>query len=233
MRGWCEPRPLPASANWLPPGTLDAFLPILGLSLAVSVSAALLAAMLGIGLAVMLALGRFHGRRALVVAVNALLGLPPVVVGLVLYLALSRSGPLGSLGLLFTPAAMVMAQTVLATPIVAALAHRALEARWAEYGRALATCGANRLRSVQPLLAMSRRPLATAVLAGFGRSVSEVGAVLIVGGNIAGHTRTMTTTITLETSRGNLTLALALGLVLIGISIATSATVLILGERRR
>src|ERR1019366_2903376 len=154
----------------------------------------------GIPLAAVLALARFPGRRALVVAVNALLGLPPVVVGLAMYLLLSNAGPLGFLGLLFTPAAMVLAQAILATPIVAALAHRVLEARWAEFGRALQASGASRLQALPHLLAMSRRPLTTAVLAGFGRTISEVGAVLIVGGNIAFHTRTMTTAIALETS---------------------------------
>jgi tungstate transport system permease protein len=171
---------------------VEPFLPIVELSLAVSLSAAVLAAVAGIPLAALLALARFPGRRALVVAVNALLGLPPVVVGLAMYLLLSNSGPLGFLRLLFTPAAMVL--------------H---------------------------LLAMSRRPLTTAVLAGFGRTVSEVGAVLIVGGNIAFHTRTMTTAVALETSRGNFSLALSLGLVLIGISVTVSSTVLVLGEGRQ
>ncbi|MBN8891596.1 MAG: ABC transporter permease [Rhodospirillales bacterium 70-18] len=215
---------------------MDQFGPIVGLSLTVSLSAALVAAVLGLGLAALLALTRFPGRRVLVVAVNALLGLPPVVVGLLLYLLLSHGGPLGGLGLLFTPGAMVAAQAILATPIVAALAHRVLEADWVEYGRALQASGASRWQALWPLLGMGRRALATAVLAGFGRTVSEVGAVLVVGGNIAGHTRTMTTAIALETSKGNLALALALGMVLIGISVAVSATVLVLGgqpERKR
>ena len=211
---------------------MESFLSVIGLSLAVSGSAALLAAMLGLPLAAALALCRFPGRRALIVLVNALLGLPPVVVGLFLYLALSRAGPLGSLGWLYTPAAMVLAETILATPIVAALAHRALAAAWARHGRTMQAAGASRLRAVPHLLAMARRTVATAVVAGFGRTISEVGAVLLVGGNIAGHTRTMTTTIALETSKGNLELALALGLVLIGVSLTVSATVLVLaGER--
>jgi tungstate transport system permease protein len=209
------------------------FLPIVALSLAVSLSSATLASALGIPLAALLALVRFPGRGVLVVAVNALLGLPPVVVGLAMYLLLSNQGPLGSLGLLFTPTAMVLAQAILATPIVAALAHRVLEVRWAEYGRAFQASGASRLRALPHLLAMSRRPLTTAVLAGFGRTVSEVGAVLIVGGNIAFHTRTMTTTIVLETSRGNLGLALSLGFVLIGLSVTISSAVLVLGEGRQ
>lgn len=207
-------------------------LPVVGLSLAVSLVATALAALVGIPLAAILTLVEFRGRRAAIVVVNALLGLPPVVVGLVLYLVLSRSGPLGVLGLLFTPAAMVIAQTVLATPIIAALAHRALEQRWAEYGPPLRVLGATRLRAVPTLLALSRRSIATAVLGGFGRTISEVGAVLIVGGNIAGHTRTMTTSVALETSMGNLYVALALGFVLIGISLAVSAAVILLGDHR-
>jgi tungstate transport system permease protein len=206
------------------------FAQIVTLSLAVSLAGAALAACVGIPIAAVLALADFPGRRAAIVGVNALLGLPPVVVGLVLYLLLSRSGPLGAWRLLFTPAAMVVAQAILAIPIIAALAHRTLESRWSEFGWALQACGASRLRAVPELLAMSRRPLSTAVLAGFGRTISEVGAVLIVGGNIAGHTRTMTTAITLATSMGSLGLALALGLVLIGISVAVSATVLLLAK---
>jgi tungstate transport system permease protein len=209
---------------------VENFLPIVALSLEVSLSATLLASVAGISAAAVLALLRFPGRRLLVVAVNALLGLPPVVVGLALYLLLSNQGPLGALGLLFTPVAMVLAQAILATPIVAALAHRVLEARWAEYGRAFEASGASRFAALPHLLAMSLRPLTTAVLAGFGRTISEVGAVLIVGGNIALHTRIMTTTIVLETSRGNLQLALSLGLMLIGISIAVSSVVLLLGK---
>jgi tungstate transport system permease protein len=166
-----------------------------------------------------------------VVAANAFLGLPPVVVGLALYLALSRSGPLGALGLLFTPGAMVLAQTVLALPIVTALVHAASTDLWREYAAALQVDGASSLRAVPHLLAMGRRQLITAVLAGFGRTISEVGAILIVGGNIAGYTRTMTTAIVLETSKGNLSLALGLGLVLIGISIAVSATIFTYGAR--
>jgi tungstate transport system permease protein len=205
--------------------------PVVGLSLAVSVSATLLATLLGIPLAALLALGRFRGRASLVVVINALLGLPPVVVGLVLYLALSRAGPLGALGLLFTPAAMVAAQTLLATPIIAAISHRALDQAWAEFGPALRVLGATRLRALPTLLALRRRSVITAVLAGFGRTVSEVGAVLIVGGNIAGHTRTMTTSVVLETNMGNLERALAIGFCLVGISLAASASVIALADK--
>ncbi len=196
--------------------------PIL-LSLWVSAAATALAALLGISLAAILALTEFRLRSLCVVAINTLLGLPPVVVGLALYLALSHAGPLGGLNLLFTPAAMVLAQTLLATPIIAALAHRTLELRWAEFGGPLLVFGATRRRALPILLGMSRRAIATAILAGFGRTLSEVGAVLIVGGNIAGHTRTMTTTIVLDTSMGDFVPAMWLGLVLIGISLAVNA----------
>ncbi len=207
-------------------------LPVVGLSLSVSLLATCLAALLGVPLAACLALTEFRGRAVIIVAVNALLGLPPVVVGLALYLLLSRSGPLGWAGLLFTPAAMVLAQATLATPIIAALAHRVLEKSWADYGPPLRVLGATRLRALPVLLAMGRRSIATAVLAGFGRTVSEVGAVLIVGGNIAGHTRTMTTSISLQTSMGNLGIAIALGCILVGISLTISAGAIVLGGRR-
>jgi tungstate transport system permease protein len=200
------------------------------LSLAVSISATALATLFGTPLGAALAVYSFPGRQILVVTFNALLGLPPVVVGLALYLLLSRSGPLGALGILFSPGAMVLAQTTLALPIVTALVHSASADLWAEYGGALQVDGATRLRAIPHLLAMARRRLVTAVLAGFGRTISEVGAILIVGGNIAGYTRTMTTTIVLETSMGNLSMALGLGFVLIGISVAVSATIFVLGS---
>jgi tungstate transport system permease protein len=202
---------------------------IIAFSLAVSVSATALATLFGTPLGAALAVYRFPGRQIFVVTFNALLGLPPVVVGLALYLLLSRSGLLGALGMLFTPCAMVLAQTVLALPIVTALVHSASADLWAEYGGSLQVDGATRLRTIPHLLAMARRRLVTAILAGFGRTISEVGAILIVGGNIAGYTRTMTTTIVLETSKGNLSMALGLGFVLIGISVAVSATIFALG----
>jgi len=191
---------------------------IIALSLTVSLSATVVAAVAGLPLGAALAIWRFPGRGVLVIGANALLGLPPVVVGLVLYLLLSRSGPLGRFGLLFTPEAMVIAQTILALPIVTALAHRAAAERWREYGDAMMDLGASKLRAVPALIAMARAAMLTAVLAGFGRTVSEVGAIIIVGGNIAAYTRTMTTAIVLETSKGNLPLALGLGLVLIGLT---------------
>lgn len=211
---------------------MEGFAAIIIVSLVVSASATAIATCLGVPLAALLAMTRFPGRGALVVVVNALLGLPPVVVGLALYLLLSRAGPVGGLGLLFTPAAMVLAQSVLALPIVTALAHRALQTGWRRYGRDLQAAGASRWRALPVLLALQRRPLATTVLAGFGRTISEVGAILIVGGNIDGVTRTMTTAIALETSKGNLGLALALGGVLITISTCVSAGVLWLTGRQ-
>lgn len=194
------------------------------LSLAVSLSASATAAALGLPLGAVLAVFRFRGRGMLILLANALLGLPPVVVGLVLYLLLSRSGPLGSFGLLFTPVAMAIAQFLLALPIVIALSHRAMQGVWRDYGDDLLVSGASRLRAIPHLLSIGRLTALTAALAGFGRAISEVGAILIVGGNIAGYTRTMTTAITLETSEGHLAFALALGLMLIGLSIAVSAS---------
>jgi tungstate transport system permease protein len=205
---------------------------IVGLSLTVSFLGTAVAAAVGLPSGAAFAISRFSGRRLLILLANAFLGLPPVVVGLGLYLMLSRSGPLAALTLLFTPGAMVLAQAVLATPIITALVHRAVEERWQQYGDALRVDGATQLRSIQMMLASARRPVLTAVLAGFGRTVSEVGAVLIVGGNIAGYTRTMTTAIALETSKGDLGLALGLGFILIGITIAVSATAFVLGEKQ-
>jgi tungstate transport system permease protein len=187
--------------------------------------------MISLPLGTALAIFVFSGRRAIVVLINAFFGLPPVVVGLILYLALSHSGPLGFLELLFTPAAMVIAQTVLAIPIITAIVHRASERAWARYGDELTCDGATKLQAIPQILAIIRADLLTAMLAGFGRTVSEVGAVILVGGNIRGLTRTMTTAIALQTSQGDLSLALALGAVLIGISISISATVFALAGR--
>jgi tungstate transport system permease protein len=200
------------------------------LSLAVSLSAVLIAALIGLPLGAAVALGRFRGRGAVIVVLNAAMGLPPVVVGLAVYLMLSRAGPLGSLGLLFTPGAMVAAQIVLVLPIVAALARQAVEDLWAEYEEQLRSLGAGPLRAAPTLLWDGRFSLLTAVLAGFGRASAEVGAIIIVGGNIAGVTRTMTTAIALETSRGDLALALGLGLVLIAIVALINAGAFLAGE---
>ena len=196
---------------------------IIGLSLRVSLTAVLIGCLIGLPLGAALALARFPGRAAVVVAFNALMGLPPVVAGLAIYLLLSRSGPLGGLALLFTPPAMVLAQAVLILPIVVSLTRSVVEELWAEYAEQLRSLGSSRLRAVPTLLWDGRYPLVTGVLAGFGRASAEVGAVLIVGGNIAGHTRTMTTAITLETSRGELGLAVALGLILLAITFAINA----------
>jgi tungstate transport system permease protein len=212
---------------------LDDFIQIVGLSISVSLAATAAATAISLPIGSALAIFRFPGRRLAVVLINALFGLPPVVVGLVLYLALSRSGPLGSLALLFTPTAMVIAQTILAVPIITALVHRASERAWARYGDELTSDGATRLQAVPQILMIIRADLVTAVLAGFGRTVSEVGAVILVGGNIRGLTRTMTTTIALQTNQGDLSLALALGALLVGISISISATVFALAGRAR
>jgi tungstate transport system permease protein len=205
---------------------------IVRLSLGVSLSAVVVAAIISLPLGAALAVYGFRGRRPVIVILNALMGLPPVVVGLVVYLLLSRSGPLGLLGLLFTPGAMVVAQAILVTPIVTVLVWRAVSEPWAAYGDALLVDGASRLRAIPELLAMSGAGLLTALLAGFGRAIAEVGAIIIVGGNIAGVTRTMTTAIALETSKGNLPLALALGIILIALSIGISATAFLLANRR-
>jgi len=193
------------------------------LSLAVSLSAVVVATVVGLPLGAAIAVGRFPGRRALVVLLNALMGLPPVVVGLFVYLMVSRAGPLGSLGILFTPTAMVVAQTILILPIIAALCRQAVEDAWVEYEEQLRSLRASRLSAALTLVWDIRFSLLTAVLAGLGRASAEVGAVMIVGGNIDGVTRVMTTTIALETSKGDLPLALALGIVLILLVIAINA----------
>jgi tungstate transport system permease protein len=209
-------------------------LAIVRLSLLVSLSAVALAALIGIPLGAFVALTRFRGREGVIVLLNALMGLPPVVVGLAIFLLLSRSGPLGSLGLLFTPAAMVVVQTVLVMPIIAALSRQTIEDLWAEYRDELTAMNVGALDRVMTLIWDGRFSLVVALLAGFGRAAAEVGAIIIVGGNIDGFTRTMTTAIALETSKGNLPLAIGLGLVLIAIVIVINAlawTVRRAGER--
>lgn len=191
-----------------------ALVAIVRLSLVVSVSAVLCAAMIGIPAGALIALTRFPGRQGLVILLNALMGLPPVVVGLVVYLALSQSGPLGSWGLLFTPQAMIIAQTVLVAPIIAALTRQTVEDMWAEYRDELIAMHVGPMGRVVTLVWEARFSLVTALLAGFGRAAAEVGSIIIVGGNIEGFTRTMTTAIALETSKGNLPLAIGLGVVL-------------------
>lgn len=196
---------------------------IVALSLELSLAAALLGSAIGLPLGALVAVGRFPGRQSVIVALNALLGLPSVVVGLLVYLMLSRAGPLGSWGLLFTPTAIVIAQSLLVAPIVAALARQTCEDAWRDYEEQLTSLGVSRTRAVPTLLWDSRYSLLTTVLAGFGRAASEVGAVMIVGGNIDGVTRVMTTAIALETSKGDLPLALALGLVLILVVLVVNA----------
>ena len=196
---------------------------IVRLSLAVSLSAVVLAALIGMPLGAVLALSHFPLRSAVVVVFNALMGLPPVVVGLAVYLLLSRSGPLGGFGILFTPSAMVIAQTILIVPIVAALTRQTVEDLWVEYRDELTAMGVGPAARIMTLLWDARFSLLTALLAGFGRASAEVGAVMIVGGNIDGFTRTMTTAVALETSKGNLPLAMGLGLVLVAIVLAINA----------
>ncbi|MDQ6437687.1 ABC transporter permease [Mesorhizobium sp. LHD-90] len=196
---------------------------IVRLSLAVTLSAVAIAAVIGLPLGALLALARFPGRSAVVVVLNGFMGLPPVIVGLSVYLLLSRSGPLGEFGLLFTPAAMVIAQAVLVLPIIAALTRQTIEDLWHEYREELTAMDVGPLGQVATLLWDSRFSLFTALLAGFGRAAAEVGTVMIVGGNINGFTRTMTTTVALETSKGNLPLAVGLGLILIFLIILINA----------
>ena len=193
------------------------------LSLVVSGSAALLAALIGVPFGALMALTRFRGREVVIVLLNALMGLPPVVVGLAVYLALSRSGPLGSLGILFTPQAMIIAQTVLVTPIIAALTRQTIEDLWEEYRDELTAMDVGAANRVATLIWDARFSLVTALLAGFGRAAAEVGAIIIVGGNIDGFTRTMTTAIALETSKGDLSLATGLGMVLLAIVFIVNA----------
>ena len=199
------------------------FLSIVGLSLRVSLSAVALACLIGFPLGAFVALARFPGRGFVILLLNTFMGLPPVVVGLIVFLVLSRAGPLGVLGLLFTPAAMIIAQTILVTPIVAALTRQIVADLWVEYGEHLRSLDAGPVTTLTTLIMDARYSLTTVVLAGFGRAIAEVGAVMIVGGNIDHATRVMTTTIALETSKGNLALALALGLILIAISVSVTA----------
>jgi tungstate transport system permease protein len=203
---------------------------IVSLSLEVSLAAALMACAIGLPLGAWIAVHRFRGRRVAIVFLNALLGLPSVVVGLVIYLLLSRAGPLGSLGILFTPTAIVLAQTLLVLPMVAALCRQMVEDGWGEYREQLTSLGVSPARAVPTLLVDLRFSLLTVVLLGFGRAASEVGAVMVVGGNIDGVTRVMTTAITLETTKGDLPLALALGIVLILVVLAVNALAYALRE---
>ena len=206
---------------------------IVALSLKVSLSAVLIAAMVGLPLGAGVALVKFPGRRAVVILLNAAMGLPPVVVGLLVYLLLSRNGPLGEMGILFTPTAMVIAQSILITPIIAALTRQTISDLHEEYDEYLGSLGAGHGQRIATLLWDGRFRLLTGLLAGFGRASAEVGAVIIVGGNINHVTRVMTTTIALETSKGNLNLALALGIVLIVLAASVNATAVLIGDAAR
>jgi tungstate transport system permease protein len=211
--------------------TLDTDLvEIVLLSLQVSLSAVLIASAVALPLGALIALQRFPGRRAVVILLNALMGLPPVVVGLMVYLLLSRAGPLGPMGLLFTPTAMVIAQSIIVLPIIAALARQTIADLHEEYDEYLRSLGCTPMQSVATLLWDGRFRLLTAVMAGFGRAIAEVGAVIIVGGNIQHSTRVMTTTIALETSKGNLALALGLGLILVTLALGVNAAALVVAD---
>lgn len=196
---------------------------IVGRSLYVSLSAVIIAAAVGLPLGAAIAVYRFPGRRVVIVLLNGLMALPAVFIGLTVYLLVSRAGPLGFLGILFTPAAMILAQCLLITPIIAALSHQLLRALYETYREQLCSLGARPRQIVWTLLWDARHGLTTVVMAGFGRAIAEVGAALIVGGNIDRVTRVMTTTIALETSKGNLALALALGLVLVLVAVGVNA----------
>ena len=215
-------------AFWLILSADSALLEIIGLSLRVTLTAVLFACVIGLPFGALVGAFRFPGRSGVILVLNALMGLPPVVVGLVVYLMLSASGPLGVLGLLYTPAAMIIAQTILVTPIIAALTRQVVEDLNIEYSEQFASLGVGTIDRINALLWDARYSLLTVVLAGFGRAVAEVGAVIIVGGNINHVTRVMTTTIALETSKGNLQLALALGIVLLTIALLVNALVMAL-----
>jgi len=219
-----------AAAMSLMVGLDPDLLEIVGLSMQVSLSAVGLAALIGLPLGAAVALFRFPGRMVVVVALNALMGLPPVVVGLIVYLLLSRAGPLGTLGLLFSPTAMIIAQVILVTPIIAALTRQVMEDLWSEYEEQLRSLGAGPGTAVPALLWDGRFSLVTAILAGFGRASAEVGAVMIVGGNIDHVTRVMTTSIALEVSKGDLALALGLGIILLALSAGVNGAAFVLKE---
>ena len=212
-----------SSAFQLMLGMDPRFMQIVGLSLRVTLSAVMLAALIGMPLGAWLAVSKFPGRSVVIVVVNGLMGLPPVVAGLIVFLLLSRSGPMGGLGWLFSPTAMIFAQTILVLPIVIALTRATIEELWGEYHEHLMSLGLTGWRAIPTLLWDGRFALATGLLAGFGRASAEVGAVLIVGGNIAAYTRTMTTSIALETAKGDLPLALGLGIVLISLTLLINA----------
>ncbi|MEO1638128.1 MAG: ABC transporter permease [Pseudomonadota bacterium] len=214
--------------------TLDADLVDITLrSLHVTLTAVVIASAIGLPLGAWLAIRRFRYRRFVIALLNALMGLPPVVVGLIVYLLLSRSGPFGVLGLLFTPTAMIIAQVIIITPLIASIAHQAIRDLWADYHDLLISLSTSRWQRIKTLLWDGRRALITASLAGFGRGIGEVGAIMIVGGNIDNATRVLTTAIALETGRGDFALALGLGFVLIGLAIAVNLIIHAVGQTER
>ncbi len=213
------------AAFWLV-ATLDADLVQISLrSLQVSISALMVASLIAIPLGTALAVQRFRLRRLVIAVLNALMGLPPVVVGLIVYILLSRSGPFGVLGLLFTPTAMIIAQVIIITPLIASITHQAMRELWAEYHDLLTSLNATKWQRIVTLITDGRRALLTAALAGFGRAIGEVGAIMIVGGNIDNATRVLTTAIALETGKGDFALALALGFVLIGLALVINLAI--------
>lgn len=224
-------------------GLMDAFalilsfdqdlLEIVFLSLRVTVTAVVIAAIIGLPLGAWLVVNRFRFRRLTISVLNALMGLPPVVVGLFVYLMLSRSGPFGVFGLLFTPTAMIIAQVIIVMPLIASISHQTIRDLWADYHDLLISLNASRLQRIKVLLWDGRRALITAVLAGFGRAIGEVGAIMIVGGNIDHATRVLTTSIALETSKGNFAFAMGLGIILIGLAIAVNLMIHTLSRTER
>ncbi len=206
---------------------------MVGLSLRVTLTAVLIASVIGLPLGAWLVVRRFWLRRYVIAVLNALMGLPPVVVGLFVYLMLSRSGPFGVFGLLFTPTAMIIAQVIIITPLIASIAHQTIRDLWAEYHDLLISLNTTRMQRIKALLWDGRRALLTAMLAGFGRAIGEVGAIMIVGGNIDHSTRVLTTAIALETGKGNFAFAMGLGIILIGLAIAVNLTIHILSRTER
>ncbi len=214
--------------------TLDPdLLEIVGLSLRVTLTAVLIASLIGLPLGAWLVINRFRFRRATIAVLNALMGLPPVVVGLIVYMLLSRSGPFGVLDLLFTPTAMIIAQVIIILPLIASISHQTIRDLWAEYHDLLISLGASRRQRIMALLWDGRRALLTAMLAGFGRGIGEVGAIMIVGGNIDHSTRVLTTAISLETGKGNFAFAMGLGFVLIGLAVAVNLLIHTLSRTER
>jgi len=222
-----------AQAFWLVFTFDTELVEIAGRSLRVTLTALVVACLIALPLAALVAVKRFRARRLVIAVLNALMGLPPVVVGLIVYVLLSRSGPFGVLGLLFTPTAMIIAQVIIIVPLIASIAHQSIRDLWQEYHDLLISMNVTQGQKIRTLLWDSRRALLTAALAGFGRAIGEVGAIMIVGGNIDHATRVLTTAIALETGKGEFALALALGFVLIGLAVAVNLAIHWLGRTER